>query len=153
MGFVCVVALIVGVLAIFAVLGVGGQQQPSARRFTLRGLLLFVLLCAVWLSQIRFAPMSRNENFYSRDDLVVAFAWLVLAGFYAARRLVAPLVVHCVGLAFFLPFIAMDLAAGGRKWPHYAWLLSAGCFFGSFASLPFASLVFLGFLRRRPAPP
>ena len=123
------------------------------RRFSLREMLLFVFIYAVWLSQISVAPLAtgRDKRSFSPQDLVVGLVWIVLAVFYWRRRFRAPLALHAFGPLFLAVSIAACwVADGGRiSIPESCWQLSVGAFMGSFVSLPFAVMILVGLFGRR----
>ncbi len=145
-----IIAWIVGGVDLVAVLVLRGVKTPVRRQFSLRALLIFVSLTAVWLSQltIRPIPSGRGVRFSCEDELIVALVWSVLAVSYAVRRLFAALVLHSLGLAYYTILIGI--------WGFHAEAeahLVAGGLIGSFLSFPFSILVSLGFLRSRPKSP
>lgn len=123
------------------------------RQFSVREMLLFVSICAVWLSQIAVSPLTsrRDRMNYSPHDLVVGFVWLVLAVFYWRRLLRAPLALHTFGPLFLAAsVIVCRVADGGHiSIPETCWQLSVGAFMSSFVSLPFAVMIVMGLFGTR----
>jgi hypothetical protein len=125
----------------------------SIRQFSVRDMLLFVFIYAVWLTQILAAPLatSRDITSFSPHDLVVGFVWMVLAVFYWRRRLRAPLALHAFGPLFLAAGITVFwITDGGRLIiPERCWQLSVGAFMGSLVSLPFAIMILVGLFGRK----
>ncbi len=144
-----IIAWIVGGVGLVAVLVLRGVKVP-VRQFSLRTLLIFVLLCAVWMSQltVRAIPSGDEFRFSWQDGLTVALAWCLLAVFYVRRGLFAALVIHSLGLAYFTILVWIC-----RSYSEAVAHLVAGGLVGSFLSFPFSILMSLGFLRRRDKSP
>ncbi len=139
------------------------RRTPRNRRqFSLRGLLVFVAVFSVWLSQIPAHPFTGcSDAGLSWKQLgLVFFAWLVLAVYYAAARLTIPLglqialpAIHAVGIAGCLLVGRnwISPAFGARiDWQEALWLMWLNCYAVSAVSFPLAVLSLLGsFVRRR----
>jgi hypothetical protein len=125
-----------------------GLKQWKSCQFSLKALLMFVALCAVWISQFTRPPINNiRETFEWRNDFVVIFVWIVLAAFYLYRRLKFPLALHCVGIIFYSLLLVFQLISTGEFQPVKAgWLICVGCFFGSLISYPTWILVLCGFM-------
>ena len=155
----CLCTLVFIFIAVFAVavVAAGGIKGPPPRRFTVRSLMLFVTLCALWAWQLTVVEFVQDDAFAWPDALPVILTWLVLAAFYLKRRIPAALIIHFVGVAFFGMLMVLAFLHGARPAPGgpdrtilhgMAVLLLGGCFWGSFVSFPMAILMFLGFLSR-----
>ena len=148
MGFVCSMALLFLLVLPYGVFAMGEANRWPARQFTIRGMLLFVFLWAVCLSQISLIDLERRETVVWRQDWIVPFAWMVLAVFYWRVRQFTPLFLHSMCILFVLCFIPYDRAMG-RDWGKIEWYLWNAAWIGSFASLVFFSIkMFMAILRR-----
>jgi hypothetical protein len=155
MGIACPLALVFLVFLPFGVLALHDVNRRPTRQFTICGMLLFIFLWAVCLSQISLIGLQRTETVVWRHDWIVPFAWIVLAVFYVAARQFAALLIHSTGILFFACLFAIFFASGGREtWSRIEWRLWTGVAGGSFLGLIFFSLmVLLSMLRRPIAPP
>ncbi|MFZ1933408.1 MAG: hypothetical protein WAU84_06665, partial [Thermoguttaceae bacterium] len=140
-------ALIIGFLVVFFFWALILQRasRPPSRQFTIRGMMLFILLWAVCLSQLSCLSVKRSgPNPVWQHDWVVPFAWIVLAIFYWRARQFGVLFCHStgilyVGYLFGMAFTFEGWTQGERKVIELA--LGIGMIFGSFFGLVFFSLV------------
>jgi hypothetical protein len=155
MGTVCPLVLVFLVFLPFGVLALHDANRPPTRQFTIRGMLLFIFLWAVCLSQISLLRRDRPiETVVWRQDWIVLFAWIALAVAYWQIRQFATLLIHSTGVLFFVCLFAIAFALGGRPtWSEVEWRLWLGMFGGSFFGLIFFSLMLLLALLRRPLSP
>jgi predicted membrane protein len=150
MGFVCSMALLFLVLLPYGVFATHEVNRWPARQFTIRGMLLFIFLWAVCLSQISLIGLERPETVVWRQDWIVLFVWIVLAIFYWRVRQFTPLFLHGMCIVFVVCFIPFDRAMG-KNWGNIEWYLWNATWIGSFASLIFFSIkMFLAMFRRPP---
>ena len=144
-----ILAITIGLVV--AVLRLRGTAQPY-RQFGLRDLLGFFFLAAIWLSQLSIVPFNTGgiEEIVPWKGGTIAFVWLVLAAFYAWRRLWAVLTLHGCGVLLMLLLTGYWAVTDpyGNHGSGY-WRVSMGSFVGSLVSFPFAVLVLFGFLRRK----
>ncbi len=155
MGIACPLALVFLVFLPFGVLALHDVNRRPTRQFTLRGLMLFIFLWAVCLSQTSVFGIDRpTETVVWQQDWVVLFAWVVLAAAYCWTRQFATLLIHSTGVLFFICFFAIAFALdGGDTWSEIEWRLWAGMIGGSFLGLVFFSLMMLLTILRRPLSP
>jgi hypothetical protein len=153
MGIACPLALVFLLFLPIGVLALHDVNRRPTRQFTIRGMLLFIFLWAVCLSQISLIGLERPETVVWRRDWIVPFAWIVLAACYVGMRQYAALLIHSTGVLFFVGLIAVGFAiGGGGTWGEIQWRLWIGMVGGSFLGLIFFSLMMLLAMLRR-APP
>ena len=155
MGIFCPLAFVFLLFVPFGVLALHGVNRRPTRQFTIRGMMLFIFLWAVCLSQISvFGHFRPDETVFWRQDWIVLFAWTVLAVAYWWTRQFATLLIHSTGVLFFVCLFVIAFALGDRwKWSEMEWSLWIGMFSGSFLGLIFFSLMILLTLVRRPLSP
>ncbi len=157
MGIACPLAIVFLIFVPFGVLALHDVNRRPTRQFTIRGMMLFIFLWAVCLSQISVAERDRPvETVVWRQDWIVLFAWLVLAVVYWRTRHFATLLIHSTGILFFgCVFAIAPVFDGGDTWSEIEWRLLLGMVCGSFLGLIFFSLMLLLTILRRPlsAPP
>jgi len=125
------------------------ERGLGSRQFSLRGLLLFVTLSALWLSQLAYPPFDLRDQTEWLRGLFAAVVWVVFAAYYVAYRRSGALLLHALGPA---AFVAISLP---HFWPPWgvlndiAWLLAQYCCLFSIISFPVSGMEFLGELRRR----
>lgn len=123
----------------------------GSRQFSVRGMLLFVLLASIWVSQMRtFATfLGQSESAFCLEELLLFVGWGAFAVFYWWRRLFGALVIHVSGPGFYLLLLGSYLARGREiGLAITAWFMSAGLAIGLLISFPFSILLLLGFLAR-----
>jgi hypothetical protein len=152
MGLACRLALVFLILVPFGVLALHDVNRRPTRQFTIRGMLLFIFLWAVCLSQMSVFGRDRpTETVVWRQDWIVLFAWIVLAVCYVGIRQFSALLIHATGVLFFVCCFAIAFALGGRlTWSEVEWRLWTGMIGGSFLGLVFYSLMMLLAIIRRP---
>jgi hypothetical protein len=155
MGIACPLAIVFLLFLPFGVLALHDVNRPPTRQFTIRGMMFFIFLWAVCLSQISVAEHDRPaQTVVWRQDWIVLFAWLVLAVAYWRTRHFATLLIHSTGILFFGCFFAIALALdGGDTWSEIEWRLLFAMIGGSFLGLIFFSLMLLLTILRRPRSP
>jgi hypothetical protein len=145
LGFIAL--LIAGMLALAST-----EPKPS-RQFSIRNFLAFILLWAIFFSQVSVLPLDDKHLDWGKD-WVVLFAWTTLAIVYACKRLFASLLMHSVGVLFsgwiFIVPRVMGYISGRSEISN----LLIGMFVGSFAGLVYFSIRrLLGLLARsEPSP-
>ena len=103
MGIACPLALVFLIFVPFGVLALHDVNRRPTRQFTIRGMMLFIFLWAVCLSQISVSERDRpDETVVWRQDWIVLFAWIVLAVVYWRTRHFATLLIHSTGILFFV---------------------------------------------------
>jgi hypothetical protein len=125
-----------------------GLKRQKTKQFSLKALLKFVTLCAIWLSQ--FSTLQFNdhgETFEFCRDFVIIFVWIFLAVFYFYRRFQAPFVIHTIAVALFLIVMFFALAfVDNFQFAEAAWKMSIACFCSSLLSFPFSIFYLWGFM-------
>ena len=129
---------------------VRGLRQRKSLQFSLKSLLMFVTMFAVWISQFTRPPIVKpRETFELSHDFVVIFVWVLLMAFYLYRRVRFPLVIHCTSVALVGLLLVLEQSDGEyRSYDEVGWLICVGCFFGSTISFPTWMLMLWGFMRR-----
>jgi hypothetical protein len=155
MGIACPLALLFLIFLPFGVLALHDVNRPPTRQFTIRGMMFFIFLWAVCLSQISVLGRGRpTETVVWRQDWIVLFAWIVLAATYCWTRQFAVLLIHSTGILFFACFFVITFAIDGRiTWSEIEWRLWGGMIGGSFLGLIFFLLMLLLTILRRPLSP
>ena len=155
MGIACPLTLVFLIFLPFGVLALHDVNRRPSRQFTIRGMLLFIFLWAVCLSQLSlFGRHGPDETVVWRQDWIALFAWIVLGIVYWRIRQFAALLIHSTGVLFFIGFFAIAFAlGGGGTWREIEWRLWIGMIFGSFLGLIFFSLMLLLTMLRRPLSP
>jgi hypothetical protein len=154
MAIACPLALVFLLLLPFGILALHDVNRPPTRQFTIRGMMLFIFLWAVCLSQISAASFARSQTLAWRQYCVVPFAWIVLAICYWRTRQFAALLIHCIGILFVLSYLAIAFAdSGGGTWKDIEMDLLLGMIAGSFLGLIFFSLMMLLTILGRPLSP
>jgi hypothetical protein len=156
MGIACPLAIVFLVFLPFAVLALHDVNRPRTRQFTIRGMLLFIFLWAVCLSQT--VPIRRGAGGTVGwwPYFTVPFAWIVLAICYVATRQFAALLIQGSGVLFIGVLSAIALVGGGeRNWSDIGMYFFLAMIGGSFLGLIFFSLMMILAMVRRPlsAPP
>jgi hypothetical protein len=139
----------------FGVLALHKVNRRPTRQFTIRGMMLFIFLWAVCLSQLSGIQFDSPPGAISwLQSGIVSFAWIVLAVFYATTRQFAPLLLHVAGALFLVSVLTVGfLPGGGKTWSRFEWCICVGMGGGSFLSLIFFSLMMLLTILRRPLSP
>jgi hypothetical protein len=130
----CLIILAIGLPVII----IRGLKRHSWQ-FSLKSLLIFITVFAIWLSQFTCKPFSKfRESFDWRSDFTVIFVWIVLAGFYLYRQYIVTLSVHCLAILLCELFLAYAWASNARltSLSDIGWYFMIGCFFGSLISFP-----------------
>jgi hypothetical protein len=155
MGIACPLAFLFLFLLSFGVLALHSVNQRPTRQFTIRGMMLFIFLWAVCLSQISLFGHERpSGTVVWRQDWIVLFAWIVLAVFYGAARQFAALLLHSAGVLFCVCSFAFGfIDGGGGSWTELGCWMWGSMIAGSFLSLIFFSLMMLLTILRRPLSP
>jgi hypothetical protein len=155
MGIACPLALVFLIFVPFGVLALYDVNRPPTRQFTIRGMMLFIFLWAVCLSQMSVFGRDRPaETVVWRHDWIVLFAWIILAVAYWWTRQFATLLIHSTGVLFFVCFFAIAFVlGGGDTWSEIEWRVWTGMIGGSFLGLIFLSLMMLLTILRRPLSP
>jgi hypothetical protein len=153
MGIACPLAIVFFLFLPIGVLALHNVNRRPMRQFTIRGMLLFIFLWAVCLSQIPVLALDSPGGTISwRQGGTELFAWIVLGIFYGATRQFAALLLHSAGVLFFLCYFAVVFALGGEEsWRNIQWSLWIGIVVGSFIGLSFFSLMMLMTVLRRPS--
>jgi hypothetical protein len=151
MEIACPLALVFLLFLPFGILALHDVNRPPSRQFTIRGMMLFIFLWAVCLSQISAASFAQRQTPGWRLYCVVPFAWIVLAICYWRTQQFAALLIHCIGMLFVLCFYAIVFVDGrGGTWDDIEMSLLLGMVAGSFLSLIVFSLMTLLTMLRRP---
>lgn len=152
MGIACPLALLFLIFMPFGVLVLHDVNRRLTRQFTIRGMMLFIFLWAVCLSQISvFREHRPEETIVWRQDWIVLFAWITLAMAYCWMRQFSVLLMHSTGVLFFICFSAIVYIAGnGVAWHEIVWRFGLGMIFGSFLGLILFSLMVLLTILRQP---
>ena len=152
MGIFCPLALVFLLFLSCGVLALHDVNRRPTRQFTIRGMMLFIFLWAVCLSQVSVFRLDRLvETVVWRQDWIVPFAWIVLAVCYMATRQFATLLIHGAGILFLVCFFAIAFVGGdGESWSKVELWLLGGMVGGSFLGLIFLSLMMLLAMLRRP---
>lgn len=157
MGILCLLAFAFLVVMPFGVLALRKVNRWPTGQFTIRSMMLFILLWAVCLSQIpaiRFGIASTADAFAWHQSLTVVFAWVVLAVYYATVRQFASLALHSSGVLFFLLIIASTFVFDAvGSWQEIKGMLCGGMVFGSFLGLIFYSLILFSAMFQPPSSP
>jgi hypothetical protein len=155
MGIACPLALVFLVFLPFGVLALHKVNRRPTRQFTIRGMMLFIFLWAVCLSQISVLRSEGSPDQVSwQQDCTVLFAWIVLALFYGTIRQFSVLLIHSMGVLFVVYFLAIGSFLRGREvWRDIEVGLLLGMLAGSFLGLIFFSLMMLLTILRRPLSP
>ncbi len=126
-------------------------MSPSApRQFSLRSLMVFVAVCAVYCSQFALIWMVRGDVTSWRGVATVGLAWLVLAFFYFRQKLFAVLSIHCLAPTTIATLLLCTDPLGGGRWRTAAVALVVVSFFANMACFPFAALIMAVQWCRRP---
>jgi hypothetical protein len=128
--FVCVTMLDISVLIfLFRRL-----RQKTSWQFSLKSLMIFVTLFAVWLSQFSIShyELRSDEGLIWKDLFIVGFVWIVLVLYYSWTKSILALIAHC------FPIIACILLSTGNAitFANFFNALIGGCFIGSSVSFP-----------------
>ncbi len=155
MGIACPLVLVFLIFFLFGVLSLHSVSRRPSRQFTIRGMMLFIFLWAVCLSQLSLLNRTRpGLNLSCRQDWIVPFAWVVLAVFYWRSRNFAVLLIHSTGVLLIAYLFVIALVCGVQgTWNKDEWYLGVGLLSGSFISLIFFSLMMLLAIIRRPLSP
>jgi hypothetical protein len=117
-------------------------KQRESWQFSLKSLMIFVTLFAVWISQFAILHNNFSKGYTWNDFIVVVVDWSVLAVYYLYRKTRLPLIAHCLAIGFFLIVACFTLLTGiAIELTILFNLLLLGFFIGSLASFPIWVLV------------
>ena len=152
MGIACPLVLLFLIFFLFVVLSLHKVSSRPKRQFTIRGMMLFIFLWAVCLSQISIPEPSRSRSgFYYAAGLDRAVRVGCAGSLLLAARQFAVLLFHSSGVLLFTCLFAIDFACyGWGKGDEVNLCLAIGMCGGSFFSLSFYSLMLLVAIIRRP---
>ena len=142
----CLIILAIGV----PVISIRGFKR-NRWQFSLKSLLIFITVFAVWLSQFTCNPFANfREKFDWSSDLTVIFVWIVLAVFYFYRQTIFTLSIHCLAILFCEVFLAYAWASHASllSFSDVGWYFMIGCFFGTMISFPVWILELCRFMNR-----
>jgi hypothetical protein len=154
MGIVFPLTLVFVIPFIFGVMSLHRMSSRPSRQFTIRGMMMFIFLWAVCLSQLSCLDVKRTgPNPVWQHDWIVPFAWVVLAVFYWRSRQFAVLLFHSTGILLVgymsvIAFIRGDWQH--RRWEGVEGFLGFSMIISSFYALLFFSLMMLLAILRRP---
>jgi hypothetical protein len=127
------------------------MSANAPRQFSLRSLMLFVAVCAVYFSQFALTLAVGGRVTSWRGVVTIGFAWLVLAAFYLRQRLSTVLFIHCL-----VPTVPAVLAllidpTSAERWQASAAALLVFSFFVNVLCFPFGVMTMAVRWCRRPA--
>ncbi|MEN6450601.1 MAG: hypothetical protein ABFC96_08935 [Thermoguttaceae bacterium] len=109
----------------------------GSRQFSLRSLMVFVTVCAVYFSQFALAWVHDGDGRAWRFAATIGIAWAVLTWFYLHHRLIGPLCVQCGTPATF----ALLMFLSGEGWLEIVVTSGIVCFATNLVCFPFAVML------------
>jgi hypothetical protein len=141
---VCLVILVISLpIIIIRIL-----KRNRSWQISLRGLMVFVTLFAVWISQFSISRSRFISGFFNWDEsFYVLFVWIVLASFYIYHKSIPLLIVHCAFIGLFSILFCLLLLGGlDFEIDYLRNVLVKGFLIGSLASFPFCILILCEFI-------
>jgi hypothetical protein len=146
--FFLVMVIIGGCMTLWQVtLARDSMERRPSRQFTLGGLMGYIFLWAVCLSQLSFFEHFNDSQTEWRTDWVVVFAWIVMLAYYVWRRHIAAIFGHCIPLIIIC--LCMCILILNKSKLENRYMLRAMAL-GSFTGLIFFSILGLRNMLAKP---